>query len=173
MEKRIGFVLVVGRDFSGTHGFIGAYMVTNEKGYPQEFRITTPVKPTAIQRAIYGDELHAYVSQELVAAALLKDAEVPVELIVIQDGPLRTFVPPNQLPLAILARSDGVTIGVSDHLQRARSGAREIAYEAPLGFEVEIQTALEACARHFDPQGAFTRMQAAVDVLVKEDERFR
>jgi len=33
-------------------GYIGAILVTDERGIPQEFRCTYPVKPTMIQRVL-------------------------------------------------------------------------------------------------------------------------
>ena len=111
----IGFILVQERQFVAQRskggnpapepshaGFIGCFMVTDERGYPKEFRITTPVKPTAIQRAIYGSELEAYVSQELVAMTLVKEASRTPEILLVNNQSLASFRSPSETPVALL-----------------------------------------------------------------------
>jgi hypothetical protein len=46
-------------------------MVIDHRGYPLEFRCTTPVKPTPIQKIIYGSLLDQYIGVELCGKRLL------------------------------------------------------------------------------------------------------
>ena len=46
-------------------GFISAMMVTDSRGYPLEFRATTPVRPSLVQKTLYGKQLEHYVGVEL------------------------------------------------------------------------------------------------------------
>lgn len=51
----------------------GGCLVTDLKTYPLEFRCTSPIQFTDIQRVLYGKNLQEYIGQELVASPLLRD----------------------------------------------------------------------------------------------------
>lgn len=51
--------------------FRGAVLVTDSKGKPLEFRCTSAIQPTAVQRSLYGETLRAHMSVELTARPLL------------------------------------------------------------------------------------------------------
>ena len=56
--QKDGLLAFLGIYETASHdGFIGAVLVTDHKGIPQEFRCTHPVKPTSIQKPLYGDAL--------------------------------------------------------------------------------------------------------------------
>ena len=55
----LGFLALF--DTEGGHGRCGAAMVTNERGVPLEFRVSEPVRPSPLRRAIYGESLWPYV----------------------------------------------------------------------------------------------------------------
>ncbi len=61
----------------------GAILVTDDWGKPLEFRCTAPVKPTAVQRTLYGSTLMPHVLVALIAKPLI-DAliEEPVAVLV-------------------------------------------------------------------------------------------
>ena len=46
-------------------GHIGAVLVVDAKGIPQEFRFTLPVRPSAIQTALYGPAIQDFITLEL------------------------------------------------------------------------------------------------------------
>ncbi len=183
----VGFLLVEEREFAapkpksagaipptGFGGFIGCFMVTDERGYPKEFRITTPVKPSAIQRAIYGSELDSYVSQELVCTTLVKEATLQPELLIVNSPALAAFRSPSGIPVATLYQTHGgLLVGDEQEFERVETTGRELLFRVTEGFEVEAQRALTLCAAYFDPAKAFERMSAALDVLMQEDARFQ
>lgn len=76
----IGFLTV--EPTSDNTGLIGAVLITDERGYPLEFRCTTPVRPTAIQRTLYGALLKPYVSVELCGRRLLAEIQRKPMLVV-------------------------------------------------------------------------------------------
>ena len=61
----------------------GAILVTDDWGKPLEFRCTAPVKPTAVQRTLYGSTLMPHVLVALIGKPLI-DAlnEEPVAVLV-------------------------------------------------------------------------------------------
>ncbi|MEZ4619252.1 MAG: hypothetical protein R2867_27585 [Caldilineaceae bacterium] len=62
-EKHIAFYKLIYD--SEAKNLLGAILVLDELGKPQEFRVTYPVKPTMIQRQLYGDALVPHVGIEL------------------------------------------------------------------------------------------------------------
>lgn len=67
-DKSIGYFGCV--ESAGRH--IGALMVTNENGIPQEFKYTEPIKPTRIQAILYGGSLERYIKLDVIRAKLFK-----------------------------------------------------------------------------------------------------
>jgi hypothetical protein len=51
--------------------FRGGVLVTDAQGKPLEFRCTSPIQPTAVQKTLYGGTLRAHMSVELTARPLL------------------------------------------------------------------------------------------------------
>ncbi len=185
-DHSFGFVLVQERLFAGRKpraataatgeiaGFVGCYMMTDERGYPKEFRITTPVKPTAVQRAIYGDALDSYVSQELIAETLLRDASSAPELLLVDSPALASFEPRLGMPVVTLEAEADVLFADNDTDQPSlvMSTIGSLSYRVAEQHERQARIALETCVTYFDPLKAFERMSNALDVLVNEDERF-
>lgn len=52
--------------------FRGGVLVTDAQGKPLEFRCTSAIQPTAVQKTLYGDTLKAHMAVELTARPLLK-----------------------------------------------------------------------------------------------------
>ena len=53
-------------------GYIGGLLVINDRGVPQEFRCTAPIRPTNVQKALYGETLEPYMFSELIGPPLVK-----------------------------------------------------------------------------------------------------
>jgi hypothetical protein len=53
----------------------GGLLITDLETRPYEFRCTSAVKPTPLQRVLYGDTLDEYVNVELIALPLLAAAK--------------------------------------------------------------------------------------------------
>ena len=159
----------------GDRGYFGCYMVTNDRGYPLEFRATTPVHPNAIQRVIYGDKLEGFISQELVAGVLLKESEFKPGAVVVMSAAL--LGAQGSLPFPVV-RLSPVAAGVVVGAQSAGAGLvetphGELRYEVAGDRERDALQAIEGAAAQFDLMAVFDRMRAALDVLQREDERFR
>jgi hypothetical protein len=149
-------------------------MVTDERGYPLEFRATTPVKPSAIQRAIYGDRLDAFVGQELLAATLLKDSDLTPAFIATTDAVLQGVHAPTGCPIVRLRdASQGVVTAQSEALGQIVNRGRTLVYDVPAQNEVAVAEALAKSSDNFDLLATFERMKAAMSILEHEDERFR
>jgi hypothetical protein len=81
-EDRIGFLALL--TTNAKDGFIGALLVTDDHGIPQEFRCTHAVKPTLVQRSLYGDTLEPHIGVNLCGTPLLKALQRKPSLVLVR-----------------------------------------------------------------------------------------
>ena len=178
-----GFLTVQGTEDSS--GYIGSAMVTDHRGYPLEFRVLTPVKPTPIQRVLFGDKgLDEYVGVELCGKQLISGLQRKPTLLLVDRRELLALAIEFSGTILHLRRP-GEQIGVSatsearleeGRLDASASGFQPVVWEGNLGFEQkkeEVLSLLSACFELFDLMEVFTRMQAAVGLLARNDARYR
>lgn len=73
------------RDFDNGEAYRGAILVTDEWSKPLEFRCTAPVRPTQLQRTLYGKSLLPHILTELVGAPLIASVREKPQIILISD----------------------------------------------------------------------------------------
>ncbi len=56
-------------------GYLGAILITDIQGIPQEFRCTHPVKPTIIPKPLYGNTLEPYIGVNLSGIPLIQSIQ--------------------------------------------------------------------------------------------------
>lgn len=154
-------------------GLIGAAMVTNERGYPREFRVTTAVRPTGIQKALYGDSLERYLVVELIGQKLVSDSRLPLFALTNRREMLDV---PSPFPLMFAAPADQmvVTDRSTAAYQRLEVGGAAIGLLARDAEQLAgMMDRLRVATRYFDPLGAFDRMRTALNVLGESDARYR
>ena len=66
--------------------FAGGLMVCDHRGLPVDFRYVEPIKPTKLQRLIYGGALRRYLMVEAIGAGLLKECNSNYELAFVDDA---------------------------------------------------------------------------------------
>mgnify|MGYP001617046681 CR=1 FL=1 len=84
--------------------FRGGVLVTDAHGKPLEFRCTSAIQPTAVQKTLYGGTLRAHMSVELTARPLLAALkEKPDAVLVAQEDfiELRKLI---ETPLLIVSK---------------------------------------------------------------------
>src|SRR3990170_575214 len=69
-------------------GYVAALMVTDNRGYPLEFRATTPVRPSLVQRTLYGKSLEHYVGVELCGKTLVQQSSRKPKTILVPERQL-------------------------------------------------------------------------------------
>ena len=172
----------------GTHdrqGQVGAMLVTDGSGIPQEFRVTLPVKPSAPQKALYGDQLQPFVTLELCGKPLCEALDAkPIAVLVEERSALalRNLV---DLPVFYLEKSaerltasSGAGDSSIEKEKRLTSGIDGIepvsAFCAP-GFEEELNEvagSLQEIMEAVDLTEPFERISTAVTVLSERDDKF-
>jgi hypothetical protein len=63
----------------------GAVLVTDDATRPLEFRCTTPIKPNALQRMLYGQTLRSYIAADLVGEPLLSAIQEKPYVVLVRE----------------------------------------------------------------------------------------
>ncbi len=63
----------------------GGALVIDESGKPLEFRCTSPIRPNAVQKMLYGRSLQPYILVELIGRPLLKGLREQFDFIVVNS----------------------------------------------------------------------------------------
>jgi hypothetical protein len=64
----------------------GGCLVTDSNTRPIEFRVSGPVRPTGLQKILYGDTLHEYICNDLIGVPMLTALEAKPDLILVRDA---------------------------------------------------------------------------------------
>ena len=175
----IGF-LVVEKTTAGD-GYVAALMVTDDRGYPLEFRASTPIRPTLVQKTLYGGQLEHYVGVELCGKALVQQSSRKPKILVVPKRWLLDIASHvESSTVAIWRAGEALTveedeIAITRGTIKAAGAYKSIVYEGRFKYkdsEKEILAFLQDCASRFDLVEAFERVRAALQLLGKEDSRY-
>ncbi|NIS81736.1 MAG: hypothetical protein GTO14_16360 [Anaerolineales bacterium] len=128
----------------------GGCLVTDGNTRPLEFRVSGTIRPTSLQKILYGDTLHEYICNELVGLPMLKALESKPDLVLVRDAEFLKLRP--YVDIAVLwvrATVDGqyVLQALPGHDQEAEAG-RDVLPKRLRGRNImepflRIRTALE------------------------------
>lgn len=86
----------------------GGCLVTDGLTRPLEFRVSGPIRPTSLQRVLYGDTLQEYICTDLVGLPMLQDLESKPDIILVRDAEFLKLRPRVEIPvLWVRATVDG------------------------------------------------------------------
>lgn len=166
--------------------YLGAILITDLQGIPQEFRCTHPVKPTTIQKPLYGDTLEPYIGVNLCGIPLIKSIQNEPSIIVVYKDFLLGVRTASPCPVIFIRRAgEAIDIKPSDSSETTSKRER---IDCPTGkfqpivcashpdYDDDITSAkenLEKIFNYLDPLEPFERMAKAIEVLSKQDKRFQ
>jgi len=184
-------------------GYIGAILVTDERGVPQEFRCTYPVKPTMVQRVLYGDSLKSYIGVELCGIPLINSLQSSPSLFVVSEEFLLDVKKAISYPvICVYKAGDVMDLSLSDmpevgfvsktHLDSIvpenqglalkkekincpNGRFQPIAISSP-NIEGDIADAkkiIEDVFQYFNPLEPFERILKAIEIITRQDKRFQ
>ena len=84
----------------------GGILVTDAHGKPVEFRCTSPIRPNAVQRTLYGSTLMPHIAVELVGAPLVQNVKAAPDVVLVQQEEFLDLRNRYDKPL-LLARRQG------------------------------------------------------------------
>jgi hypothetical protein len=64
----------------------GGCLVTDGMTRPLEFRVSGAIRPTPLQKVLYGDTLHEYICSDLIGLPILESLENKPEIVLIRDA---------------------------------------------------------------------------------------
>jgi len=184
MSERIGFYDL--RPTLDDKGFMGAMLVTDELGKPEEFRVTYPVKPSNLQRQLYGQSLLPHIGVELCGKPLFQSLRSKPEIVVLRDPlflDLAQYVNTQVVCLERMAEKLVISADGDDKSERkatitspsARFEPVSVTY--PDSYDDDQRNALQATIlrffRGFDVVEPFDRIVVAIKMLSEQDEKFR
>lgn len=167
-------------------GYIGAILVTDLQGVPLEFRCTHPVKPTLIQKPLYGESLQPFIGNELCGKPLVESLQNKPSCMVVTIDFLLNLRPDISIPTVFIKHAGEVIEVDSEHKQTNPLPRKRV--ESPTGkfqpmilmthsdykddFE-KIQSLLGDSLKTLDLIEPFTRIKTALEVLARQDSKFQ
>lgn len=182
---RLGFLGLY--ETGAEDGYIGAILITDPHGIPQEFRCTLPIKPTAIQKPLYGDSMEPYIGVELCGKPLMQSVQHPPSLLLVNREFLLDVRQASGCPV-VFVRQAGEAIDV-EPADTSDVGVKRERLDCPTGrfqpivFSVHpeyydedglsAREMLEKVFRHLEPGEPFERAARAIVELARQDKRFQ
>ena len=185
-DAHLGFLalLPTGND----DGYLGALLVLNTMGVPVEFRATFPVKPTLLQRTLYGESLEPYIGVELCGKPLLKSISHQLSLLIVNLAYLLPVRGGTDSPVLFLQRA-GEAIEVTSavtpnssstnakpHLESKTGRFQPVTitvFDARPEDLEQARPMLEQVFAESDLLEPFDRVKLAVQTLQTQDKRFQ
>ena len=162
-EARLAFIDISVFDDGSIRGGV---LVTDLETRPYEFRVTTPVKPTPMQRVLYGKTLPEYVYGELISFPLVRAVKEKISLAIVKNENLLIMRPKLSIPVVLIfTKTDGITTGQTAETIGAFAFRAHPAYAGEGDWANTLLTDL--IARH-DPFEPFSRLKTAMDEVHKQ-----
>jgi len=167
-------------------GMIGAILITDQNGVPQEFRCTHPIRATAIQKPLYGNTLEPYIGIQLSGVPLLHSIQLEPSLIIVNKDFLLNVRDESPCPVIFLYRAgEAIEVGSPgpttsplkrDRIESSAGRFQPVVVRAHPNYDEDRDPAIkiiEQIFSHLDPCEPFERMEKAIEVLGKQDDRFK
>ena len=162
-EARLAFVDITVFDDGSIRGGV---LVTDMETRPYEFRVTTPIKPTAMQRVLYGKTLSEYVYGELIIFPLVKAVKEKIGLVITKNVNLLTMRPKISVPVVVINKdSSGIKKGKSGEAIGVFTFRAHPSYAGEGDW---ARTLLNDLVEHHDPFEPFERLKVAMDEVHKQ-----
>ncbi|MBP9957958.1 MAG: hypothetical protein KBF14_05845 [Synergistaceae bacterium] len=113
-KQLLGYLTIDEKD----NYFCGAALVTDPRGIPVDFRYTEPVRPTRLERILYGGALDIYLREEVILENLIGAVEVKPSLWITNDISLIK-------PIQKISRISTLCIEKSSHSPLDQTGVSE------------------------------------------------
>ena len=169
--------------FDDDESLRAAALITDEAGDPVEFRCTSPVKPTKLQKTLWGGRLDRYVASHLTGKALFDALKTIPAVIIVRKHEfleLRTLI---EIPLIYVAENGAslppkglaseVPIESSDSLSAMIGEIPRLLVNCNHGDDgSRAIEQLRQCVRSFSLTEPFERIVTALE-MVKQQEKGR
>jgi len=161
----------------------GAFLFTDMETKPMEFRCTTPVRPTNLQKVLYGGVLDKHVRVDLIGLPLMKTIKEKNAVILVRDKILLEMRPGLDIPVIALTSDDEIDSSEGDNsnakedscLLSSEAGKFESivisAHKDYMSEREEWRTKLSEVFKKHDLLEPFSRIGSALNQINKEDKK--
>jgi len=146
------------------HGCLGGYLVVSSLGRPLEFHCTAPIRPSRAQQILFGPTLWPFVMGEQIGGALLAEAKLRPQVILVDHVATLCLRPKVASAMAYwkVAAADGAGVRPSES-ELLRVG--EWSFEVAAGYDSDRDTAnslLTILSQHVELPEPFERIHQAI-----------
>jgi len=161
----------------------GGILLTDRETKPLEFRCTSPIRPTGLQKLLYGNMLERHILVELIGQSLLKSLAEQSDVILVRE--------PDLLHLQVRLGNQQTVLLLSKHGEHDPRGAEKsdagggtskllgsdtgkfepVVVHTYRGFEEkggQLRGVLGEVFAHFDLLEPFERVKAALEQVHKQ-----
>ena len=117
MSSDLKLMFLAAQRFENDEAFRGAFLITDDNTTPLEFRCTSPVRPTALQKTLYGGILDQYILVNLIGLPLVRSATIKPDLILVRDASFLELRPQLDIPILRIYKDIEVDPGIEDKSQ--------------------------------------------------------
>jgi hypothetical protein len=91
--------------FDDGAAFRGACLVTDAHTQPVEFRVSGAIRPTKLQKMLYGESLHRYICIDLVGLPIMQTLEIKPLVLLVRDAEFLKLRPLINIPVLCIMSS--------------------------------------------------------------------
>ena len=172
----LGYMLIEGTETQ----LRGAALVTDAKGFPEDFTRTEPLRPDQLARILYGNSFNKYAKESLILESLLDAVEKEPQLWICNDSEiLMPLHDKSRIKTVLLEESPHVPLEAAGHIEttadpgvfllQVEANGAPLRAEFPDGTrsdEVEqVALILTEAAETMSILEPFTRLQRAMNFL--------
>lgn len=174
----VAFLLIHELEAKGV--FVGALLVTDESGVPLEFKCTHAIRPTSIQKALYGDNLHSFIGITLCGVPLYKSLKNEPEIIFVkQSFCLNLHLEVNADTVLVSRAGESLGSGELSHRDRLNSEGGFppiiVTYhpDSKKSENDEVRELVSQVFLQVDVVEPFDRISKSVEILGRNDPNYR
>lgn len=171
-------------ELEGGEALIASILVTDEFGIPLEFKCTQSIKPTAIQKTLYGDKMKSYIAVKLCGLQLLGSINNMPELIFVNSRQHLELRKEIDTPTLFVSKvGDIINLSSSNEINNEKfkledsSGQfQPLNLQAHISFRDDLKQAQELANSlfvNFDLAEPFDRMLKSIIILGNNDSKFK
>ena len=168
--------------------YFGAVLITDSTGVPLEFRCTHPIKPSLVQKQLYGNMLLPYISVTLCGLPLLNTLNIKPSLLIVKKDWFLEIREKSDIPVVFIkisgelldfqstATADSADMLLSEIIDDRVGELKPINLYVKNKYKEDIGNNIEKLKKIFykiDPLEPFDRILKALEMISTQDERFR
>jgi hypothetical protein len=172
---KIGYLTLLNHNTSGS--FIGASLILDINGIPLEFKCTQSLKPTMLQKALYGDRLVPYIGAEVFGRSILASLSNLPNLVIVDREYLLELQPHTGFLIVFVSKDNDLSdFPNAENITQLRfSSGYMCKFLSPERLNLttdQVLEMLELISSKMDILEPFKRIAASVEVIGQSESQF-